>query len=163
MGLRGPAGLLVLAAALGGCAGLGNALKEPDIRLERVIVRDLNLRGGTLDLVVQIDNPNPFDILGTEVELGFDVEGTHVGDLRYNDDFSVDKGDQTKLTLPLRFQWAGAASTLRTALSQGEVPYTMKGQIRLQTPLGAHSVPFTREGRVPLSRMGGVLSVPPAR
>jgi LEA14-like dessication related protein len=163
MGLRGAAGLMVLAAALGGCAGLGNALKDPDIRLERVIIRDLDLRGGSLDLVVQIDNPNPFDILGTEVALGFDVEGSHVGDLRYHDDFSVDKGDQTKLTLPLRFQWEGVASTLKTALTRGEIPYMMKGQIRLQTPLGAHSVPFTREGRVPLSRVGNLLSVPTGR
>ena len=46
-------GLLVLAAALGGCAGLGNALKEPDVRLERVVVRDVGLRGGSLDLIVE--------------------------------------------------------------------------------------------------------------
>jgi LEA14-like dessication related protein len=163
MGLRGAAGLLVLVAALGGCAGLGNALKDPDIRLERVIVRDLDLRGGSLDLVVELDNPNPFDLLGTELELGFDVEGSHVGDVRYADDFSVDKGDQTKLTLPLRFQWEGVGSALKTALSRGEIPYMMKGQIRLQTPWGAHSVPFTREGRAPLSRVGDVLSVPTGR
>ena len=163
MGLRGAAGLLVLVAALGGCAGLGNALKDPDIRLERVIVRNLDLRGGSLDLGVEIDNPNPFDLLGTELELGFDVEESHVGDLRYSDDFSVDKGVQTKLTLPLRFQWEGVGSALRTALSRGEIPYMMKGQIRLQTPWGAHSVPFTREGHVPLSHVGGMLSVPTGR
>ena len=163
MGLRGAAGLLLLLTASGGCAGLGNALKDPDIRLERVIVRGLDLRGGSLDLVVEIDNPNPFDLLGTELELGFDVEGSHVGDLRYDDNFSLDKGDQTNLTLPLRFQWQGVASTLRTALTRGEIPYMMKGQIRLQTPWGANSVPFTREGRVPLSRVGNVLSVPTGR
>jgi hypothetical protein len=47
-------------------------------------------------------------------------------------------------------------------LSHGEIPYQMKGQIKLQTPWGAHSVPFTREGRVPLTRLGGAMSVPNA-
>jgi LEA14-like dessication related protein len=162
MGLKG-AGLLALVAALGGCAGLGNALKEPDVRLERVLVRDVGLRGGNLDLLVQVDNPNAFDLRGTEVELGFDVEGSHVGDVRYDDDFSVDKGGRTTLTLPLRFEWAGVGSALRTALSAGEIPYQMKGQIRVQTPWGAHSVPFTREGRAPLTRVGGALPIPTGR
>jgi LEA14-like dessication related protein len=149
-------------AGLVGCAGLGNTLKDPDVRLERVIVRDVGIRGGTLDLLVGLDNPNPFDLRGTEVELGFDVEGSHVGDVRVGEDFSVERGGQTTLTLPLRFEWAGVGSALRSVLSHGEIPYQMKGQIRLQTPWGAHSVPFTREGRAPLTRLGGVMSVPSA-
>jgi LEA14-like dessication related protein len=160
---RGWAGLLALAAGLGGCAGLGNTLKEPDVRLERVVVRDVGLRGGNLDLMVDLDNPNAFDLRGTEVELGFDVEGSHVGDVRYADEFSVDRGGRTTLRLPLRFEWAGVGGALRTALNAGEIPYEMKGQIRLQTPWGAHSVPFTREGRAPLTRVGGALSVPTGR
>jgi LEA14-like dessication related protein len=160
--LRGSAGLLAVVAGLVGCAGLGNTLKDPDVRLERVIVRDVGIRGGTLDLLVGLDNPNPFDLRGTEVELGFDVEGSHVGDVRVGEDFSVERGGQTTLTLPLRFEWAGVGSALRSVLSHGEIPYQMKGQIRLQTPWGAHSVPFTREGRAPLTRLGGVMSVPSA-
>lgn len=156
MRLRGAAGLLVLGAALAGCAAVGNALRNPEVELEQVVVRDVGVRGGSLDLLVGVENPNAFDLRGTEVELGFDVEGSHVGDVRYADDFSVNSGGRTTLTLPLRFEWAGVGSALRTALSQGDIPYEMKGQIRLQTPWGAQSVPFTREGRVPLSRVGAL-------
>jgi LEA14-like dessication related protein len=112
---------------------------------------------------VELDNPNAFDLRGTGVELGFDVEGSHVGDLRYTEDFSLNKGGRTTLTLPLRFEWAGVGSALRAALTYGEIPYQMKGQISLQAPWGAHSVPFTREGRAPLTRLGGALSVPTSR
>jgi LEA14-like dessication related protein len=163
MGPRGWTGLMALVGGLAACAGLGNTLKEPDVRLERVVVRDLGLRGGNLDLLLDIGNPNPFDLRGTEVELGFDVEDSHVGDVRYADEFSVDRGGRATLRVPLQFEWAGVGSALRTALSYGEIPYEMKGQIRLQTPWGAHSVPFTREGRAPLTRVGGALSVPTGR
>jgi LEA14-like dessication related protein len=163
MGLRGFVALLALAVGLGGCAGLGNTLKEPGVRLDRVILRDVGVRGGELDLMVELDNPNAFDLRGTGVELGFDVEGSHVGDLRYTEDFSLNKGGRTTLTLPLRFEWAGVGSALRAALTYGEIPYQMKGQISLQAPWGAHSVPFTREGRAPLTRLGGALSVPTSR
>jgi LEA14-like dessication related protein len=163
MGLRSAVETLGLAVAFGGCAGLGNALREPDVRLDRVVVRDVGPRGGNLDLMVNVENPNGFDLRGTEIELGFDVEGSHVGDVRYTDEFSVAKGGQTTLRVPLRFEWAGVGNVIRTALSAGEVPYEMKGQIRLQTPWGAHSVPFTRTGRAPLTSLGGAWSVPTGR
>ena len=153
MRLGGAAGLLMLAAALAGCAAVGNALRDPEVDLERVVVRDVGVRGGTLDLHVGFENPNPFDLRGTEVSLGFDVEGSHVGDVRYADDFSLDRGGRTVLALPLRFEWAGVGSALRSALSRGEIPFQMKGLVTIQTPWGAQSVPFTREGRVPLSRV----------
>jgi LEA14-like dessication related protein len=156
MRLGAAAGSLMLAAALAGCAGLGNALRDPDVELERVLVRDVGVRGGNLELQVGFENPNPFDLRGTEVALGFDVEGSHVGDVRYADDFSLERGGRTTLSLPLRFEWAGVGSALRAALSSGEIPYEMKGQLTIQTPWGAQSVPFTREGRVPLSRMGAL-------
>ena len=154
---------LALAAALGGCAGLGNALREPDIRLDRVIVRDIGVRGGKLDLEVEVANPNGFDLRGTELALGLDVEGSHVGDVRISDEFSVDRNGSTSLTLPLRFEWAGVGGALRTALSQGEIPYQMKGELSLQTPWGAHSVPFTKTGRAPLTNLVGVPAVGTSR
>ena len=150
-------------AALSGCAGLGNALREPDIRLDRVIVRDIGVRGGKLDLEVEVANPNGFDLRGTELALGLDVEGSHLGDVRISDEFSVDRNGSTSLTLPLRFEWAGVGGALRTALSQGEIPYEMKGELNLQTPWGAHSVPFTKTGRAPLTNMVGVPAVGTSR
>ena len=156
MRLGGPAAPLLLAAALAACAAVSNALQEPDVKLERVVVREVGVRGGELELQLSLDNPNPFDLRGTEIALGFDVEGSHVGNVRYADDFNLVSGGRTGLTLPLSFEWAGVGSALKAALSTGEIPYDMKGQLTIQTPWGAQSVPFTREGRVPLSRVGAL-------
>ncbi|MBA3893531.1 MAG: LEA type 2 family protein [Gemmatimonadales bacterium] len=161
--LRSFAALTAFVAGIGGCAGLGSTLKEPGVRLDQVVVREVGVRGGNLDLMLEVDNPNAFDLRGTAVELGFGVEGSHVGNVRYADEFTVNRGGLTTLALPLRFEWAGVGTALRTALSSGDLPYEMKGQVMLQTPWGAHSVPFTREGRVPLTRVGGALSVPTGR
>jgi len=150
------AGTLMLTAALAGCAAVGNALRDPEVRLERVLVRDVDVRGGNLELQLGLENPNPFDLRGTEIALGFDVEGSHVGDVRYADDFSLERGAGTTLTLPLRFEWAGVGSALKAGLSSGQIPYDMKGQLTIQTPWGAQSVPFSGGGRVPLSRIGAL-------
>jgi LEA14-like dessication related protein len=149
------AALLATALSTWGCAGMGDLFREPDFRLNRVVVRDLGLTGGSIDLLIDVNNPNRFDLRGTGLELGFDVSGSHLGDARLTNDFAVMKGELTTLTVPLSFEWAGVGSAVRSALGSGEIPYTMKGQATLQTPFGRYSVPFSQEGRAPLTRPQG--------
>ncbi|MBA3522850.1 MAG: LEA type 2 family protein [Gemmatimonadales bacterium] len=163
MTARGTIALAGIAALLGGCSGIGDNFKDPEIALDRVIVRGVGVSGGTLDLVVDVHNPNDFDLRGTRLDVGLEVEGSHVGDIAFEDDFSVDRGDTTTLTLPVTFQWAGVGGAVRAALGYGDLPYKMKGEVTLQTPWGRKEVPFTREGRAPLTRSGGVIPIPTGR
>jgi LEA14-like dessication related protein len=160
MTLRTILGGAMLVVAAVGCAGIGNFFKEPDVRLHQVNLRGVGLSGGTLDLIVDLYNPNDFDLRGTELRIGFDVEGSHLGDIEYRDEFAVSRGDTTRLSLPLRFGWSGVGNAVRSALGYGDIPYSMKGEVSLQTPFGRHSVPFEREGRAPLSRSGGRIPIP---
>lgn len=156
MKLRANVGWGVVTVLIAGCAGIGDNFREPDIELNQVNVRGLGVVGGNLDFVVDVYNPNNFDIRGTELRVGFDVEDSHLGDIEYREDFAVDRGDTTRLTLPLRFAWAGVGGAVRSALGYGDIPYKMKGEVSLQTPFGRRSVPFQKEGRAPLTRPGGV-------
>ena len=159
--------LLVPAAATIGCSGIPDTFRDPEIQLSQVIVRGVGLTGGTMDLVVNVRNPNSFDLRGTKLQVGFDVEGSHVGDITYQDEFQVRKNDVSTLTLPVRFNWAGVGTAVRSAIGYGDIPYTMKGQATLRTPWGERVVPFTREGRAPLKRSSsetvpGGTSLPPS-
>jgi LEA14-like dessication related protein len=160
MGVRAPSCLLSLVVSIGACGGIGDIFKEPDIQLERVVVRGIGVTGGNLDLVVKVDNPNKFTLQGTKLQLGFDVEGQHLGDIAYDDAFAVPQNGTTTITLPLTFGWAGVGSAVRAALSYGELPYKMKGQAELKIPWGRKVVPFTHEGRVPLTRLTGNIAIP---
>ena len=136
-----------------GCSGLGADFKQPEVRLDRAVVRGIGLAGGNLDLIVRVQNPNNFTLNADKLEVAIDVEGSHLGDITYDDDFAVTQNGETTLTLPLRFGWFGVGSAVRAALGYGDLPYTMKGQATLKLPGGAHTVvSFTREGRAPLSR-----------
>jgi len=150
------AGTLLVA----GCAAIGETFKAPEIHLDRVVLRDLSVTGGSLELRLGVLNPNRFDLQGTRLQLGFEVQDSHVGDVEYRDEFQVQKGDTTALTLPLRFNWSGVSGAVRSALGQGALPYTLKGQLTLRTPFGPRVVPFTAEGRAPLTRLGGLIPIP---
>ena len=159
MTFRSQSLLLVLLSSTA-CSGIGNNFKQPEIQLDHAVVRGIGLSGGNLDLVVKVENPNNFRLQGTRLEMGVEVEGQHLGDITYDDDFSVAENGTTTLTLPLRFGWAGVGSAVRAALGYGDLPYKMKGQAQIRTPWGRAEVPFTREGRVPLTRPGGNIAIP---
>jgi LEA14-like dessication related protein len=160
MRVRTESRLLALVLLSAGCSGIGDNFKEPDIQLDHAVVRGVGLTGGNLDLVVKVQNPNNFKFQGTRLEVGFDVEGQHLGDITYDDDFVVPENGTTTVTLPLKFAWSGVGSAVRAALSYGDLPYKMRGQAELETPWGRKEVPFTREGRVPLTRSGGNVAIP---
>lgn len=149
-----------LTAFAAGCAGLSGVFQDPDVHLDRAMLRNVSATGGTLDLLVGVHNPNRFDLRGLRVQLGLDVEASHVGDLEYGDEFRVQQGETTVLRLPLRFTWSGLAGAARTALRAGDLPYTLKGQLTLDTPLGLRKVPFTRDGRVQLARGDATIPLP---
>jgi LEA14-like dessication related protein len=127
---------------------------DPEVELRQVTVRGLGITGGSMDLLLDVYNPNGFDIRGTKLQLGFDVEGSHVGDIEYDDEYRVDRGDTTTVVLPMRFNWAGVSAAARAALGYGDIPYKMRGQATVRTPFGDRVIPFTREGRAPISRSG---------
>jgi hypothetical protein len=156
-------GAIVAMLLLTGCAGIGEVLQEPEIHLDRVVLKSLSVTGGVLELQLGVLNPNRFDLQGTRLQLGFDVQDSHLGDIEYRSEFQMQKGDTAALSLPLRFNWSGVSAAVRSALGTGVLPYTMKGQLTLRTPFGPRVVPFTRQGRAPLTRLGGLIPIPAGR
>lgn len=140
------------AVALAACASFPGTILDPDVQLNQVVLRGVGLTGGTMDLVVDVYNPNHFSLRGTRLQVGFDVDSAHVGDISYDDEFQVGNTDTTRIVLPLRFTWTGATAALRSALAYGDIPYTMRGQVTVATPAGDKVIPFTRQGRAPLTR-----------
>ena len=152
--------LLAPLTSVGACSAISEMFVEPDVQLERVVVRGVGITGGNLDLIVGVENPNSFSLQGTRLDVGFEVEGQHLGEIAYDDDFSVIEKGRTTLTLPMAFSWAGVGSGVRAALGSGDLPYRMKGQVELRTPIGRKKVSFTREGRVALTRLARALAIP---
>ncbi len=155
-----PSALMGLGLLVAGCVGIPGNFKDPDIRLDRVVLRGVSPTGGVMELNLVVENPNGFDLQGTRLQVGFDVDGSHLGDVEYDGEFRTGRRETTPLTLPLRFNRSGVGAAVRAALAGRDLPYTMKGQVTLDTPFGKHNVAFTQEGRAPLTRSGGILPAP---
>jgi LEA14-like dessication related protein len=143
------AGLAGVAAA---CATLGNALRfeEPDLRLQEVRVTGLTVSGGTLDLTLDVFNPNGYSLRSTRLEVGIDLEDVHFGDALFETAVELPSQQHSVITVPVRFEWAGLGAGARALLVRQAVRYGLTGVATLDTPLGDRRVRLRAQGDVPL-------------
>jgi LEA14-like dessication related protein len=140
----------VAAIGIGGaaCAGMGlGGFEEPVVTVRDVALRGVGLTGGSVDIRLNVYNPNNFRLDGTELTYQLWVDSIPFGSGVTRVNFVVSSNDSTVVTLPLDFTWSGVGSAGRTVINTGTVPYRVAGQIRVSSAVGGVTVPYDRTGR----------------
>lgn len=140
--------VVVGAISVTACSTLGRAtFKEPDVQLREVVVTGLGLTGGSLDVVLQVHNPNGFKLDALRMTYQVDVDSIKLGEGALDGRFVVQKKDSALVHLPVRFTYAGLGAAGRALLNSGMVNYRVKGDFSVATPLGNFTRPYDRRGR----------------
>lgn len=142
----------LLAAAVVGVAACGGtsgpAVAAPEVNAKSVRPQGVGVLGGSLDVTLALRNLNPFPLLGESVVLGFEAEGVRVGSSTVQLPYRLPTDSVVELTVPVRFEWAGAGEALRRGLAYGELAYRIRGELGVIVEGRRARVPFTRDGRV---------------
>jgi len=146
---------VVLAAAVlvvgAGCATL-RALRfeEPQVELKEINITGISLSGGTMDLILDVFNPNDYRLRSTRLEVGIDLEGTHFGDALLERPLDLSPLNHNQVIVPVRFEWAGIGAGARALVTRQAVRYGLTGSVIVDTPLGERRVTLRASGDVPL-------------
>ncbi len=142
---------LVLAS---GCATLRSALTfpEPQVALEEITITGLGLSGGTLDLALDVYNPNDYRLRSTRLEIGLDLEDVHFGDALIDKPLDLSPQNHSRVIVPVRFEWAGVGAGARALLQRQAIRYGLAGAVLVETPLGERRVGLRHSGDVPLKK-----------
>lgn len=140
--------VISVVVALAGCASLGvGGFKEPVVNFNDLQVEGVGTKGGTVDVVLSVYNPNGFRLDATEITYKLLVDTSSVGEGVYNTGFSVQSGDSTMVRLPVNLSYAGLATAARQLKEQGSVNYRVVGNVTVTTPVGSFTKPYDRTGR----------------
>lgn len=144
-----PVGCVV---AIIGCATLKNALhlQEPALQLQEVRITGLGLTGGSLDLALDVFNPNEFRLRTIRMELGIDLEQVHFGDALLENAVELPAQQHSLVIVPVRFEWAGLGAGAHGLLTRQAIRYGLTGVATLDTPIGDRRVNLHASGDVPL-------------
>lgn len=146
---------VALASLMGGglaaCALFGGfRFERPTIDLTAVEVTGIGLTGGSLNLVLDVYNPNRYELRAGRLSVALALEETHFGDALVERPVVLPPREHTAVDVPLRFTWEGVGAGARALLTRGSVRYAMDGQFLAETPAGERGVEL---------RTGGVVTI----
>jgi LEA14-like dessication related protein len=145
-GLAVAVGVMLLFAAIR-CSHLAGMFERPELQFRGIRVDAVGLEGASLEILVDVYNPNSYQ-LGLE-RLSYDlaIENVHWGLGSTGSPITVEGRDSATIRLPLDVSWSRLGNAGREALRTGSVNYGVSGEMTLATSLGNVSVPYSKSGR----------------
>jgi len=131
-----------------GCASLGRAsFEEPIITFKDARITGLGVTGGSIEVVLDVYNPNRFRLDGTRLTYRVLVDSTTFGEGEYLTKFEVDERGTNTVRLPFSFSYSGVGAAGRQLTQTGSVEYRVVGDLTVATPIGSFTRPYDQKGR----------------
>jgi LEA14-like dessication related protein len=151
--LLGTLGLTVLA----GCKSLEQlvrgAFQKPKLTFRTARLQQASLADATVDLVYELENPNPIGLSLASVDYAFFVEGKQVVAGAPQQGLQIASRGKSQLVFPANVRFADIVPVVQTFLTQKEARYRAQGSVGIQTPLGVLRFPLEHEGTFPVPQI----------
>ncbi len=137
-------------AAVGGaaCSSMArNAFGTPVVQLKDVRVKGVGLNGGSLDLVLDVYNPNAYRLDATKLTYSLYVDTNKVAVGEVLQRVQLDDKKTTQVILPVTFTFREMLGAAKVITGMGSVDYRVTGDVTVATPFGSFTRPYEGKGR----------------
>ena len=144
---------LVLAILLLSVTACGPKVQQPDIWLTGVRLVSLGLRGGVIDVELEVYNPNRFAIRAGGLTYDLDFEDPTGEDWldfaegRLDERLQIRAGDTASVVIPVEFSYRGLSGAVRGLLDRGSFEYRVDGLVAVEAPV-VRDIPYRHSGTV---------------
>ena len=121
-----------------------NLVKDPKIKLERVDVTDANVQGANLNFILEVENPNNYEIKVDEVQYKVFLGDQFFASAKTPKPVTVAASSKTQVSLPLPIQFSQLLGGIGNLLTGKSLNYKVQGQAKLSF-LGLN-IPFDENG-----------------
>ncbi len=142
------AALVLLIAA--GCASRGAPrphFYRPSIQLQDVRMAGVGLTGGGMDVVLDVYNPNAYELYSPRVRYRLFVDDVQLATGSYVTDIVVGPRDSARVRVPVTLSYTQLGHASRAVLNRGTLDYRVVGDITVGTPHGRRTASYDRMGR----------------
>jgi len=135
-------------AALSACATLGlGGFKQPVVSFKDLRIAGVGLTGGSLDVNLNVYNPNGFRLDATRLTYKLLVGDQQLALGALDSRFTVQNGDSTIVRIPVDFTYAGIGAVAQQLMNNGTANYRVLGDVSVGTPIGNFTIPYDQTGR----------------
>lgn len=147
-------GLLVAALCAGffytGCSSIGKQLvKDPEVKVVDFDITDISLQDVSLNIVMNVKNPNPVPIKLDQISYNLKFSGEQVTEGVLSKGVNIPASGQSDVAVPLKFKYSSIGN-LVTSLFKNTFKreYELEGRAKL----GIFSIPFSKKGEVQFNK-----------
>jgi LEA14-like dessication related protein len=138
---------LVLVLSGARCSNLSGAFEKPELQFRGLRVKSIGLNGASIDVVVDVYNPNSYRLGIDRFSYDLAIESVHFGAGAIDAPLSVEGRNTATVRLPLHVNWSRLGDVGRGVLQTGSVNYGVKGEMIVATGFGRFRVPYAKSGR----------------
>lgn len=137
---------LVMSAA--SCAGfLRHEFGTPVVELKDVRVKGIGIEGGSLDLVLDVYNPNNYRLDASHLTYTLFVDTSAIATGEINKLVTLETKKKSEVILPVTFNTRELMGMAQALTRTGSLDYTVKGEMTVATPFGNFTRPYMGNGR----------------
>ena len=135
--------------AVSGCRTLARqAFAYPVVEVKDVRVNGVGLAGGSLDIVLDVYNPNEYRLDATGITYNVWVDSSQVATGALDRLITLSEKGRSEIVVPVDFTFAAVQKALALFAQRGSLDYRVTGEFTVVTPLGKMTRPYSGKGRL---------------
>lgn len=140
---------LVAVATVAGCKTLARqAFANPVVEVKDVKVKGVGFEGGSLDVVLDVYNPNDYRIDARRISYQVWVDSSQVATGDIEKLLTLTNKGHSEVVVPVNFTLASVQRAIAKFARTGSVDYRVTGSFTMATPFGDITRPYTGAGRL---------------
>jgi len=145
--------MIVCLALLTGCATQLGALK-PEASVRNTTIKNLSFDSVTLGVMVDVVNPNRFNIPTGKLDLNLLVDGKQIAQATSTQTTSLKAKETTQMMVPVKVPYNSLFNLVKSARNGNEFLFDVAGSLAVPMPLiGDISVPLNYSGKAPIPQL----------
>ncbi|MBX7118623.1 MAG: LEA type 2 family protein [Gemmatimonadaceae bacterium] len=136
-------------ATTAGCKTLARqAFANPVVEVKDVRVKGVGTQGGSLDLVLDVYNPNEYRIDARRISYSVVVDSSEIATGEIERLVTLTDKGHSEIVVPVNFTYAAVQKAVMKFALRGSLDYRVAGQFTMVTPVGSITRPYSGAGRL---------------
>jgi LEA14-like dessication related protein len=139
--------LVLFAFALSACASLGRSVfATPTVELKDIRMKAIGLQGGSMDIILEVNNPNDYRLDATRLTYNLFVDTMKVAFGEIKKTATLEPHRKSEVVVPVSFSIQELIRATQLMSKTGGVDYHVTGEVTAATPGGSFTRPYKGDG-----------------
>jgi LEA14-like dessication related protein len=144
--------LFIIAFSMMLASCLSWIVEKPLFVLRKVTIIPRSLTEITLELGIEAQNPNRFDLTLKSFDYTIFLDNEEVGKGRMEKELLIPSSSTSLLQASLVTTFRNFGASLKSIITGSDLPYRIEGTAEVKTGIGSLNFPFSKEGRIDLRK-----------